>query len=211
MVTFTPAISSTRSTAPINRQQGCPHFARDVRLQRIDDQPAPQVRPPRTRVLRNRICGDRLQLVHGSLDAHARPHAAHQIQVISPFGALEICRQRLRVVVERRPDVRLRRQHVLKLVRHHADHRVAIAIERDGAAYDPAIAAEFSLPKPVAHDRDLRPVISVFGGKKVAAQPGRHTQHAQKARAHAFPVQPLGLCPAHQYRLPGLVGSQRLE
>src|SRR6185436_572980 len=90
------------------------------------------------------------------LDRDARPQAADGVKDGGVAG-------RVRLLQPHRPP-QLRRRNVdrREAFRHHADHLMALAVDRDGAADDAWIAAEAALPQAVAehdHARGVRHVV----------------------------------------------------
>ena len=79
-----------------------------------------------------------------------------------------------------------------KALRHHADHRVWLVVERDCRTDDVGTRAEAVLPETVAEDDDLRTAGHVLVLSKGAAEIGPHAQHVEEAGGDVRSGQPLG-------------------
>src|SRR6185437_2052036 len=186
------------------------HAARDVFLQRIDNEAQSQRTPSRPRKLRHGRMRDPLDVSLRLGKAHARPQPRDRTQVIAPLRRIGVRNMR-RVVLIRRPDLRSGREYVVETARHNANHRVAVAVERDLPADHGTISAESPLPKAVAKDRNVRPVVSIVRGLKIPAHRGRDTQRAKISVTCILSVEPLGLSCSRHGRLPGLEYGKRIE
>src|SRR5215470_15220026 len=69
--------------------------------------------------------------------------------------------------------------------RHHADHRIAPATERDRLVYDFRIAAKPPLPQSVTENHYVAAAGLVFFREKVAAQFRLYAEHRQKSLGDA--------------------------
>ena len=94
----------------------------------------------------------------GLLDAHARPQAPDDAQMVAPRPSLSS-----HVVLQRRPDLGRGRQDILEAARHDADDQVAAVVELDLSADDGRIAAEAPPPERVAQDHDVGSVGTIVG------------------------------------------------
>jgi hypothetical protein len=109
------------------------------------------------------MMADRVDLARCLLDAHAGRQPRDRSQVMSPRSPL------CEVVLQRRPDQRLRRQHVVEPGRHDADDEVAVVIERDRLADDRAVGLETPFPEGIAQDHDAGAVEAIVRRSELAA------------------------------------------
>ena len=100
----------------------------------------------------------------------SRPN--HGEEVRAPQGAI--------VIVERKRNQQVRRAPPPERAGQDADHLVRRAIELHRAADDPGIAAEDAAPEAVAEQHDTIPPKRFFLVAEVAADGGRHREHAQE-------------------------------
>ena len=121
------------------------------------------------------------------IDAGA--NAPDQTEVMSPFARL---RRERRLVLERSPDVGVRRRNVLERRRHDADDEIRIVVERDASTDDGGIAAESAVPERVAQDHDSRSAVAIVGCREVAAANGSNAERTEVVRADGLSAQPFG-------------------
>ena len=128
-----------------NRQQRRLDGARDVILKPIDDHP---VRGTTRAVislgirLRQRA-KDYIEFVPGLIPADARTQPAHHSQMMTPFPA--VCGKR-GVVLQGRPELCRRSQHILERAGHHADHGEEVVIQFDLPTDNGAVPGEAQPP-----------------------------------------------------------------
>src|SRR5437870_5302600 len=96
------------------------------------------------------------------------------------------CAQR-HVVLERRPQLSRRREHILEPAGHHADDGIEVVIKRDLTADDRAVTVEASPPQPVTDDGYVGAVELIVACLEVAPQGRRDAQRIEVACADALP------------------------
>ena len=91
--------------------------------------------------------------------------------------------------------------------RHHADDRVALAVQVEGLAGYLRVGAEAALPQAVAHDDHATGSGPVLFGQERAAQLRLDAQQGKEVGRDALAVNPLRLADARQVK--ALVGGRR--
>src|SRR5579871_1546253 len=94
------------------------------------------------------------------------------------------------VVLQRCPDLRRRKHHVLEECRHDADHGVEVVVESDLAADDGAVRTEAAAPQMIAEDGYAGTVDLILGLLKGPPERRRHAEYPRPIPTHALPVQP---------------------
>ena len=83
---------------------------------------------------------------------------------------------------ERRPQIDRDHAADLDFVRQDADHRVRLAVERQGSPDDAAVRGEVLLPEPVTEHGDFRRARRVLAREKRAARHGLELPHRRHVR-----------------------------
>src|SRR5262245_51767831 len=115
------------------------------------------------------------------------------------------------VVLQRRPDLRIRRGNILEFRRHDPQDVVVLPIQSDVAADNRAIACETPAPECVAQDHNVRTVAEILIFAKVPAEYGPDAKHSEIAGTDALAMQPLRLVPTRYRWLPGPDGCDRIK
>ena len=135
------------------------------------------------------------------------PEPPDHAQVMPPFPA--VGRERL-AVLERRPRLGRGREEILEPVGHHADDGVRRVVQRHRAAHEGGVAAE-ALPQRVAEDDDVGALRAIVRPGEVAPEQRCHAERPEVAGAHPLRVEPFGHVAPAEGRLPGLEDRQRGE
>ena len=172
----------------------------DVRLERAHIEPIVQRCPGHTRKFLHRRTGNARELGLCLLHLPVRREPGHEAQVMPPLATLRAERQ---FVLERRPYVGERRQHVLEVARHDADYFEIRVVELDAAPDDASVAAEPSLPECIAQDDDVRAIGNIVRRLEGAPDRGHDAERLEEIRAHTLTRKSLRLARTHHDRLPG--------
>ena len=86
-----------------------------------------------------------------------------------------------------------RSDRVFKFRRHHAEHRIRAAFERDRPADDAGVGAESSAPQSVREHRDLVLTVVLVLRRECAAEDRWLAQHGEKRRGDPLRAHLLGL------------------
>jgi hypothetical protein len=95
--------------------------------------------------------------------------------------------------------------------RHHADHRSALAVQRDLPADQPLVAAKSALPERMAHHHDWRASDFVLFRQEDAPAQRPHPQHCEKVGGDCRDLQPRRLIFAGKNHSTVKAGGQLLE
>src|SRR5205085_11975871 len=95
------------------------------------------------------------------------------------------------------PELRLGVRE-LKAGGHHADDRVALAVEHDTAPDDLFVAGELALPEAVAEHRDLIVAGPVFGLEEGPPAQGRRAERRKEVGSNECHIDALRLARAGQ-------------
>src|SRR5262245_22483270 len=128
--------------------------------------------------------------------------------MVPPFSAVW---QKHSVVLQRSPDFGRRREYVLEVIGHNADHCVRICIERDLSSNDCRIASKSPPPQAVTDDRDSRTVDLVVGLLKLLSEIRCDPEDPEVACAHSLTLESFRLVCAGHCRLPLLEHSNVVE
>src|SRR5215475_13649069 len=88
--------------------------------------------------------------------------------------------RKCRVVLEGRPNLRCRLQHVLEGSRHHADHGIEIVVELNLAADDRPVAGKLPPPQSVTQDDDLGAFVQIIRGLELFFNNTQTTERAKE-------------------------------
>src|SRR5262249_15886400 len=87
---------------------------------------------------------------------------------------------------------------VAETLRHHADDRVGIIVDRNALACDGRIGAESPLPQPLAQDHDALAIRRIFLLREAAPDGRIHAQHAKESRGDSDAPDELRFAAARQ-------------
>lgn len=115
------------------------------------------------------------------------------------------------VVLEGSPEISRRPRHVLETWRHHADHEVAIVVERDRPTQDPRIGIETAPPQAVAQDHDPRPASLIVRPLKSPTHRRHDAEDLEILGRDQLALEPLRLVRALKGGSPAPHHGDRLE
>src|SRR5579871_4159332 len=110
--------------------------------------------------------------------------------MVAPFTRLQV-RDVGGIVLRGRPKLRGRSGHIVETLRHYADDRVQVVIQRDVPAYDQWIGVEAPAPQCIAQDRHQWTFEALVGFLEISAQRRCDSQSAEVAGADVLSVEAL--------------------
>ena len=160
-------------------QQRWPHPAHDFAVQRRDRgrEIAVGVRAAPAEIVR-----EDAQLLARALDRDIRLQASHDADAAPAARSRRLVEGGRHEEVDRVARAVLRQGPEFR--RHDTDHLVRLAVEREHASEDLAIAAELPAPEPVHQDDHAPAARGILIRAEHAADRGRGAEHGEEIRGH---------------------------